>query len=153
VPDDLTEVPKTKKSKRGLFIAIGLSLIVLLFIGLWLGASSGNGTSPEAGDTKPIKATLHLETFVLNLADTEQRSYLRAGIDLGLKRAIQRDEQMPIARTRDTILGVLSQATASELMTADGKTKLKETLIQALQQRVPELEVEEVYFTEFLIQR
>jgi flagellar basal body-associated protein FliL len=38
-------------------------------------------------------------------------------------------------------------------MTAAGKTKLKADLLHALQERIPQLGVEEVYFTEFLIQR
>jgi flagellar basal body-associated protein FliL len=54
---------------------------------------------------------------------------------------------------RDTILGVLALSKVDELMTAAGKTKLKQDLLRTLQERVPQLEVQEVYFTEFLIQR
>jgi flagellar basal body-associated protein FliL len=59
----------------------------------------------------------------------------------------------PVAEVRDTILGVLAQARVDELLTAEGKAKLKEDLLHALQERLPGLAVEEVYFTEFLIQR
>jgi len=90
---------------------------------------------------------------VINLADPEQRSYLRVGIDLGLGREIARGENPPVAQVRDTILGVLTQSRVDELLTAKGKAKLKEDLLHAVQERVPGLEVEEVYFTEFLIQR
>lgn len=58
-----------------------------------------------------------------------------------------------MARVRDTILGVLALAKVEDLMTAAGKNKLKQDLLRALQERAPELGVEEVYFTEFLIQR
>ena len=58
-----------------------------------------------------------------------------------------------VAEVRDTILSVLSEARVDDLLTAKGKAKLKQDLLQALQQRVPELAVEDVYFTEFLIQR
>ena len=54
---------------------------------------------------------------------------------------------------RDTIVGVLAQSQVDDLLTAKGKAELKADLLQALQERVPGLEVEEVYFTEFLIQR
>jgi flagellar basal body-associated protein FliL len=94
-----------------------------------------------------------LETFVLNLADQEQRSYLRVGIDLGLSEELKRGEQAPVAQVRDTILGVLAEGKVNDLLTPAGKTKLKENLLQALQRREPELGVEEIYFTEFLIQR
>lgn len=101
-----------------------------------------------------MKGSLHLETFVLNLADSGQRSYLRVGIDLGLGREIGRGENAPpVGEVRDTILGVLAESRVDELLTAAGKAKLKEDLLHALQERLPGLEVEEVYFTEFLIQR
>lgn len=101
-----------------------------------------------------MKGTLHLETFVLNLADPGQRSYLRVGIDLGLGRELGKGENAAaVGPVRDTIVGVLAQSRVDELLTAKGKAKLKEDLLRALQERVPGLEVEEVYFTEFLIQR
>jgi len=101
-----------------------------------------------------VKGTLHLETFVLNLADPGQRSYLRVGIDLGLGRELGKGENAAaVGPVRDTIVGVLAQSRVDELLTAKGKAKLKEDLLRALQERVPGLEVEEVYFTEFLIQR
>lgn len=116
------------------------------------GCFSGGRETPDDSDPR-VRSTLHLETFVLNLADPEQRSYLRAGIDLGLNRELKRGEEAPIAEVRDTILDVLSQARADELLTASGKTKLKERVLGALQQRIPRLGVQQVFFTEFLIQR
>ena len=146
MPDEIQ-----KKSKgRGLGVAI--LLLVLAGVGIWFWSSRGTEVAPEQA-TK-VRSTLHLETFVLNLADTDQRSYLRVGIDLGLNREAKRGEELaPVGQVRDTILGVLAEAKVDELMTAAGKTKLKENLLHALQERVPQLGVEEVYFTEFLIQR
>lgn len=107
---------------------------------------------PEA--SHGVRGSLHLETFVINLSDRDQKSYLRVGIDLGLARGIGKGENAaPVGEVRDTILGVLAQSHAEELLTARGKEKLKQDLLHALQQRIPELQVEEVYFTEFLIQR
>jgi flagellar protein FliL len=108
----------------------------------------------ESADTGPVKSTLHLETFVMNLADPGQRSYLRVGIDLGLSREFGRGSPPPpVAEARDTILSVLGRAQADDVSTEKGKEKLKADLVHALQQRIPQLGVEEVYFTEFLIQR
>jgi len=91
---------------------------------------------------------------VLNLADPGQRSYLRVGIDLGLGREMGKGENAPpIAQLRDTILAVLGESRVEDLLTEKGKIRLKEDLLHALQQRMPEQAVEEVYFTEFLIQR
>lgn len=125
--------------------------VVLAALGAWLWST--RRPEPVVGAAAPVRSTLHLETFVLNLADPGQRSYLRAGIDLGLGRELGKDEAVPVAEVRDTILSVLSEARVDDLLTAQGKAKLKQNLLQALQQRVPELVVEDVYFTEFLIQR
>ncbi len=101
-----------------------------------------------------VKSVLHLEPFVVNLSAPEERAYLRVGIDLGLKGEMQKDSGgEPTALVRDTLLGVLTTCSPQDLLTAEGKNKLRQELRQALQQRAPGLGVEEVYFTEFLIQR
>jgi flagellar basal body-associated protein FliL len=135
--------------RRGLLIFI--PIVILAGVGVWFWANRGAEASPN--EATAVRSTLHLETFVLNLADTDQRSYLRVGIDLGLKQEAKHEATAPVSAVRDTILSVLAEAKVNDLMTPAGKTKLKESLLHALQERVPHLGVEEVYFTEFLIQR
>lgn len=135
-------------------LALALPVVLLAGVGIWFWANRGSESSAPANDATQVRSTLHLETFVLNLADTDQRSYLRVGIDLGLNQEAKHGEELaPVAQVRDTILSVLAEAKVNDLMTAAGKAKLKENLLHALQERVPQLGVEEVYFTEFLIQR
>jgi flagellar basal body-associated protein FliL len=141
-----------KKSAVGSRTGVFVLVVVLAGIAVWYWTARGAEGSAANAKTH-VLSTLHLETFVLNLADTDQRSYLRVGIDLGLNRELKRDEAVPVAAVRDTILSVLGEAKVDGLMTPAGKTKLKENLLHALQERVPDLGVEEVYFTEFLIQR
>lgn len=143
---------KARSSRKG-FVFFAL-VVVGLAVGFWFWSTHRAGPAVLAGASHPVKGSLHLETFVLNLADSGQRSYLRVGIDLGLGRELGRGENAPpVGEVRDTILGVLAQSRVDDLLTAAGKAKLKEDLLHALQERVPGLEVEEVYFTEFLIQR
>jgi len=151
-------VPTQKNTKdetrpRGTGIVFPVLAVVLVAAGAWLWST--RRTEPGLSGAGPqVRSTLHLETFVLNLADPGQRSYLRVGVDLGLGREMGKGENAPpVAEVRDTILGVLAQARVDELLTAEGKAKLKEDLLHALQERLPGLAVEEVYFTEFLIQR
>jgi flagellar basal body-associated protein FliL len=134
-------------------IVFSLIAIGLLAAGAVYWNAQRNGTEGASDRGGPVKGTLHLETFVLNLADPQQRSYLRVGIDLGLSHEIARGENAPVAEVRDTILGVLAQYRVDDLQSIAGKAKLKEDLLRTLQTRVPSLGVEEVYFTEFLIQR
>jgi len=135
-------------------VAFSVLAVVLLALGAWFWSTYRSGPAISAEGGRRVKSSLHLETFVLNLADREQRSYLRVGIDLGLGREMGKGQNAPpVGQVRDTILGVLAQSRVDELLTAAGKAKLKEDLLRALQERVPGLEVQEVYFTEFLIQR
>ena len=112
---------------------------------------------PSTSTPTKVQRTLHLETFVLNLAGEDERAYLRVGIDLGLrdpaKKEKEGDAAFPVALVRDTILGVLSAARPDDILTLAGKQTLKANILKALRERVPELAVQEVYFTEFLIQR
>ncbi len=137
--------------RRGFFFPI--LMIAILVAGTWFWIIR-SPEAPELEASTRVKSTLHLETFVLNLADPDQRSYLRVGIDLGLGRDVRKGENAPpVAQMRDTILSVLGEARVEELQTEKGKSKLKDDLLRALQERAPGQSIEEVYFTEFLIQR
>jgi flagellar protein FliL len=105
------------------------------------------------------KYTVHLEGFTVNLADTEETHFLRVTMDLGIDRlpeGIDREKPaagMPVARIRDAVLSVLTVSKAAPLLTPEGKEQLKKNLLDALRRQVPELDVRDVYFTEFLVQR
>jgi flagellar FliL protein len=156
--DDITAVqpaPAPKKSGRAKFVVL---LLVLLLAG---GGAAGTWilrSRRSAPPAKPaVKAVMHLEPFVLNLADPSQKIYLRVGVDLGLDVDAEKEKQKevsppPTAQVRDTILSVLMVARPEDLATPEGKAKLKQDLLKSVQEREPELGVREVYFTEFLIQ-
>ena len=154
MPDDpeesLTETPPSRSRWTVVAAVMGM---VLAGAGIWYWASHDDDASAHASQPSEVHAALHLETFVLNLADDDQRAYLRVGIDLGLDRELRHGQAVPTAQLRDTILGVLGEAKVDDLLSAAGKTKLKADLLRALQERAPGLGIEEVYFTEFLIQR
>jgi flagellar basal body-associated protein FliL len=144
--------PEKETAGRGKFFYFVLAC-ALVAAGGWFWNSRTAAPAAEGATAEPVKSTLHLETFVLNLAGPDQRSYLRVGIDLGLGRELGKGENAAVAEARDTILGVLGQWRVEDLQDEKGKAKLKADLLRALQERMPGLGVEEVYFTEFLIQR
>ena len=116
------------------------------------------GKTAQAAPSRPRKLhTVHLEGFTVNLADVEENHFLRITIDLGLgtlpKPPKEGESDIPTARVRDAILTVLTAGKADALVTQEGKAELKKDILAALQQSVPELDVREVYFTEFLVQR
>lgn len=83
---------------------------------------------------------------------------MRIGIDLGLSCGSwpaggAQKVAIPTAEIRDTILAVVTSANPDLLLLPEGKSKLKQQLAQALQSRLPQLGVREVYLTDFLVQR
>ena len=154
------ETRSRKSSLRAACEVLGL----ILFVGTsWLGCKHGskdpNAAAHKGPDAVEIKAVLHLEPFVVNLADPEESRFLRIGIDLGLEKPLPVKEGhgespgIPTASLRDAVLGVLSTWHSDALLAPDGKQKLKQELVHALRARAPELGVKEVYFTDFLVQR
>src|SRR5579872_4432254 len=147
------------KKFNPLFLVIG---VLLLAGGLGAGwfLFAHNKTTQAAATEKPEKKepefTLHLDSFTVNLNDPNESHFLRCTIDLSLAHAPKGAAKegdasagLPIPRIRDTILSVLTAAKADELLTVEGKTDLKHKLLAALDQRVPEIEAQDVYFTEF----
>jgi flagellar basal body-associated protein FliL len=153
-------MPQTEKIEaqapprnRGGAVFFGIAiLLAVVVVGILI--ARRNGSEAPSSVDRQVAATLHLDTFVLNLADPGSRSYARVGIDLGLKRPLGKGDNAPaLGPIRDTIIGIIGQTKADDLTTTGGKAKLKDDLLHALQQREPGLGVEDVYFTEFLIQR
>lgn len=105
-------------------------------------------------DNGGVRSIVHLDSFVVNLSGSTESAYLRVGIDLGVA-TDQKDAERQMAykgRLRDTIITVLGTRTVDELLTSEGKTKLKDDLLKAITTRIPEIQCREIYFTEFLVQ-
>jgi len=149
-----------KKSSNRIFLIIGLAVAVLAGGGGFLfsrraKAATAHIEKEEAPKEQEVKSILHLETFTVNMNDPEQKAFLRIGIDLGLGSAPKGESKgpSPTALVRDTILSVLMATKPEDVTSEDGKKQLKERLLQALEERAPELQVQEIYFNEFLMQR
>ena len=114
---------------------------------------AANKASPGPGQL------VHLEGFTVNLADVEESHFVRVTMDLELERMPAPTEKekpasgLPVARIRDTVIAVLAASKAEPLLTPEGKIQLKKSLVSALNQKIPEMSVRDIYFTEFLVQR
>jgi len=152
MPDvQVSPAPKSARKKTKAWLAVVLALgLGGAGIFIWMRPES----STNAAEGAAAESTLALETFVVNLNASGQRAYLRAGITLGLAHPLphNKPETVPTALVRDTILSVLATAQPEELLKVEGKRQLKDALLKALQERVPQMAVQNVYFTEFLVQ-
>jgi flagellar FliL protein len=161
----MAEQPTASAAKKSPLVILIIIGAVMLAGGLGAGwflfaHSKTTQAAPENVEKKEPEFALHLESFTVNLNDQEDNHFLRCTIDLSLahppKGAGKEGEAnagLPIARIRDTILAVLTSAKANELLTVEGKAALKKNILAALKQRTPDIEADDVYFTEFLVQR
>ncbi len=149
--------------------AIAVAALVFLALagtGFWYVTHHGlpfsrraSGPAPKAAaqDASPA-AVFQLQTFVVNLADPDHSAFLRIGIALGLDKPLSAisdsEKNSPYTpQVRDAVLSVLSSWKSEDLLAPDGRKKLKKQLLQCLRQRIPELGVVDIYFTDFLIQQ
>jgi flagellar FliL protein len=155
--------------------AVLVAVAALGGVGFWLvksgklpmgGASAKTEiVTIEVAKEKPELAAL--EPLLVNLADTDGRSYLRIGVTLviqpkpvvkGDKAKEEKPEKgKPVneheAAERDALLSVLGRQTGEALLGPDGKEQLKLQMRAALKSRVPDVIVDDILITEFLVQR
>lgn len=145
-----------KKAGKGMTIVVLIFVLALAGSGTWYlrHGKARASESPKRTDTLPVNI-IHLESFIVNLADTDQVTYLRVSIEVGTGKAPSKKESetLPTAPIRDAILGVLATRKSQDLLTPEGKLRLKQDLLAALNEKVPGLDAREIYFTDFLVQR
>lgn len=139
------DAPAPKKSRKKLFIIVGVALVLLLGLG-------GGGTlfymkkkaaaaaeaedASEEGSAKAAKrerklkpAFVQLDMFTVNLADRDADRYaqIQMTFELNDEKATEMVKNfMPIIR--NSVLMTLSHKTAAELLEKDGKLKLSREL-------------------------
>jgi flagellar FliL protein len=94
-----------------------------------------------------------LDTFIVNLADSERNRYLRITMDLELLAAADADklnERLP--QIRDRILMILPSKRFEEIASVEGKTALRDEIIEKLNSLFPSAAVNNIFFTEFVVQ-
>jgi len=156
--DEALDTAPPKKSKAKLFIMLGL--LVLLLGGGGAAAwyflkDSGDGTA----EAKPVKVVppqfLALETFTVNLQDSEQ--YLQVDITLQVPDVAAVDAlKLHMPRVRSRLLALLSSKHADELFTPEDKERLageiQAEITKPLHASSPPPVVDDVLFTSFVIQ-
>ena len=153
----------TKKTKSS---ASAVAIIGLLALGAaggfaWYMVQRGHsGQATAAGKQEGgARYIVPLEGFTVNLADPEETHFFRVTLALGLgslpagATAENLNSEVPVPRVRDSIVSVLTLCKADILLTPEGKSQLKKNLLDGLHRDVPDLDVRDIYFTEFLVQR
>ena len=163
-------------SNKVLLILMGLVLVLVLGMGggmfmIWskLSAVSPKAVVPETGaevtpdKAKPeeIGAVVSVDTFIVNLADTGGNRYLRVTMDLelagkpadksgGKTAGDELAKRMP--QIRDAILMILSTKRYVDISTPEGKSALREEILNAANGLLASSQISRIYFKEFVIQ-
>jgi flagellar FliL protein len=115
----------------------------------------GKSLEDALPDDEDVKQVIQLDPFIINLADTEQARYLRLTVSLGIEGeagAKEKPNPLFLTRVRNAILAVLSNKKSEEVLSIEGKTKLRKELLRAAQAASTDPEVAAVYITDFIVQ-
>ena len=158
--------PKKAKSKLLLVAVIGVLLVALLGVGGFIvytqvlgGGGGGEEAKKEAAKAAELKEAAKLgvvtalDPFIVNLVDDDGKRYLKVSMQLELDSEMLNEEvtnKMP--QIKDTIITVLSEKNTDDLLTVNGKFKLKEQIQTRVNVLLKTGVVKNVYFVEFVIQ-
>lgn len=102
-------------------------------------------------------APMKFEPFVVNLADAGGQRYLRVGLSLVVAASPSQVKQIEehgvkLLRIRSSVLELLSQQVAAEVLTVEGKLALKQSIQERAATVLAPVDVIDVLFTEFVVQ-
>lgn len=175
-PED-GDVAVEKKPKNNMVLIIVVVLLVVLLIGggvaafLMLGGSHEEAASTNAPAQQDVKvekkkssskkSTDHLAIgpmypmaqFVVNLLSESGNRFLKVAVDLELSDVkLQPEMDHKKSLIRDIIIRTFSSKTFEEISTLKGKDKLKEEVLDKINENLSDGQVKNIYFTDFVVQ-
>jgi len=155
---------KVKKKSPVVLIAIIVAAVLIIGGGGAVVFKMLKGDSAEEADGQDAKSKKNLkpstlgtvaklEPFIVNLAGSGGRNYLKVDVSLELgnpEMVEEIDNKKP--KIRDAILLVLSTKTFNDVKTSQGKLVLKEELLMRLNSYLTMGAIENIYFTSFVVQ-
>jgi flagellar FliL protein len=118
-------------------------------------SEESNSLKDALPDDEDVKNIIELQPFIINLADTEQARYLRLTVSLGIggeEGSAEKPNPLFITRVRNAMLAVLQNKKSEEVLSVEGKSKLRKELLKAAQAASEEPAVSAIYITDFIVQ-
>ncbi|NLH50065.1 MAG: flagellar basal body-associated FliL family protein [Myxococcales bacterium] len=162
------EQKKGGGKKKLIFIAVGAVVLIGAVVGALFGfgviggkhhaATENNPASADPGEAaKPVDPTVvlpsvELESFVVNLADTDQNRFLKVTMVVELtKEELKKEIESRKPKVKDAIITLLSGKTSAQVRDSKGKLKLRQEITLRLNEILGTNAVNEILFTEFII--
>lgn len=111
------------------------------------------GGEGEAGGAGNMGVLVSLDPFIVNLSSDAGKRYLKITMQLELARPGMANEvtnKMP--QIKDAVITVLSSKAADDLLTIEGKFRLKEQVLTRINNLLTTGVVKNIFFVEFVIQ-
>lgn len=155
--------PKKKRGKLVLILILAVVLIGGSGAGFYFGkvraaasppatAEATKKTSEGHGGEDDVKHVIELAPFIVNLADKNESRYLRMTISLGVDEAEEKVDPLYTTKIRNAILATVTNKSSEEILTNEGKAKLREEILEAAKGAVKKPQVLAIYITDFIVQ-
>jgi flagellar protein FliL len=159
IVENKPDAEPAKKSGKGLIMVILGAVVVLGALGFfgyrYYMGKGHKGAAEKTGQTaikEEVKDTLALEPFLVNLADKDESRFVKTTFQLGLAEKMKEDSKSSVPAMRDSIITLLSSKTADQILTPQGKDKLREEIRTRVNAVSPKTKVLEVYIVDFVVQ-
>lgn len=137
--------------------------LIVILAGLFLCAGLGGAAVTVLRKPAPAAAAvpapkkykmLPLDDFIVNLADSGEQHYLKATVVLEIEDLPEIEAEITrlTPKVRDAMISAMSRSHFRDLLTLDGKGRLKASLKSAVNKVVKAEAVNDVYFTSFAMQ-
>jgi flagellar FliL protein len=116
-------------------------------------ANAETDQTPGSNPEQPLGPIYSLETFIVNLADKGGNRYLRVTMDLELGNAeLQGEVEKRLPQIRDSILMILPSKRFEDISSVEGKTALRDEILEKVNSLLTLGKVTNIYFKEFVVQ-
>lgn len=142
-----------QKSKFGKYILMGI-LILSLSFGCAFFISKTLLGSPDSPSRQASAGPFYESTeFTVNIADTNGRRFLvtQFSVEVENKQVLEElNKKLPIFQ--DKVIMVLSSQTIEDLNSSDGKSQIKQLLIDSINEILSKGKIENIFFNKFVYQ-
>jgi flagellar FliL protein len=150
-----------KKSKMMLFIILGVVLL-LAGGGGFVAYTKFMAPPPEdAGAEEPVEVEefavvgemINFKEFVVNLSDPKGKRYLKCEISIEVEslEAMERVTKIK-PKLRDAVIMLLTSLAFEEVMTPEGKMRIRDELLERFNQAARPDKITHLYFSNFVVQ-
>ncbi len=101
-----------------------------------------------------IKIVAELAPFLVNLVDADAPCYVKATFQLGMAEDTEppiRENPVVMPSVRDTIISLLGSKSSAQILSTEGKDKLREEIRNRVNAVLSKGTVQEVYITDFVV--